>query len=157
MPKVYFASDHAGYQMKGMLLAYVRDELGHEVEDCGAFALDKDDDYPDLIRPCAEKVSADPGSFGIIAGASGQGEAMAANRVPGARAGVYYGDPGVAQTDAGGKELSLIASMRAHNDANILSLGLRFLSEEAAKDAIRVFLATPFDGGRHERRVRKLG
>jgi ribose 5-phosphate isomerase B len=156
MPKVYVASDHAGFELKQKLLPFI-ESLGHEVEDCGAFSFDKDDDYPDFIFPCAKKVAADAGSFGIIAGASGQGEAMAANRIPGVRAGVYYGDPGKSQTDAGGEELSLIASMRAHNDANVLSLGLRFLDEEGAQAAIRTFLTTPFQGGRHERRVKKLG
>lgn len=157
MPKVYFATDHAGLEGKNHLLEYVKG-LGYEVEDCGAFEYDKDDDYPDFIIPCAKKVAADPESFGVILGASGQGEAMGANRVPGARAALYYGAPKGTQTDMTGKELDMIASTREHNNANILSLGGRFLSTEEMEVAVKVFLSTPFPGEeRHARRIGKLG
>lgn len=156
MPKVYLASDHAGYALKEALIPYIG-TLGYEVEDMGAHTLDEDDDYPDFITPCAHRVAGETDSFGIILGASGQGEAMAANRVPGVRAAVFYGSPSSEQQDAAGNTLSLIASMRAHNDANILSLGARFMTEEEARDAVSAFLATPFSGeARHTRRISKF-
>lgn len=154
--KIYFAADHAAFELKAALIKHV-EGLGHDVEDCGAFSYDKQDDYIDFVAPCAAKVAAEEGSFGIIAGASGQGEAMAANRVPGARAVVYYGPVAHKQTDAEGNTLGLIESSRAHNNANILSLGARFMSEEEAIQAVDTFLGTAFLGGRHEERVRKLG
>lgn len=154
---VFIAADHAGYELKEKLKPFLA-SLGHEVEDCGAFSFDGGDDYPDVAVPCADRVAAAPGSFGIVIGASGQGEAMAANRVRGARAAVYYGPAARAQTDAEGGALDIIASARAHNDANILSLGARFLSEGEAQEAVRAFLATPFSGSeRHVRRIGKLG
>ena len=156
MPKVYFAADHAGFDLKNALVAHVR-SLGYEVEDMGAAVLDSADDYPDFITPCAERVAAEQGSFGIIVGGSGQGEAMAANRARGARAAVFYGEPPHPQTDAAGAVLDMSASIRAHNDANILSLGARFLSEADAKAAVERFLATPFSGDeRHRRRLAKF-
>ncbi len=77
--KVYFATDHAGYEMKEELLSFVKDELGYEVEDCGAFVLDEGDDYPDFIAVAAKNVSTEEGAKGIILGASGHGEAVVAN------------------------------------------------------------------------------
>jgi ribose 5-phosphate isomerase B len=154
---VYFAADHAGYSLKEVLKPFVV-SLGYEVEDCGAEVLDAADDYPDFVLPCAKKVALDAGSFGVVIGASGQGEAMAANRVPGVRAAVYYGPVPHPQTDAGGEVLDLLSSMRVHNNANVLSLGARFLSEEAAKRAVATFLETPFPADeRHVRRIGKLG
>jgi ribose 5-phosphate isomerase B len=160
--KVYLASDHAGFALKGALLAYVA-ELGHEVEDVGPHELNPGDDYPDFILPCAEKVAAgnvpgDPAStFGIVVGGSGQGEAMAANRVKGARAAVFYGPAPRPQTDEDGDTLDLISSARIHNDANMLSLGARFLSEDEAKQAVKRFLDTPFSAEeRHVRRIAKF-
>ncbi len=90
-------------------------------------------------------------------GASGQGEAMAANRVSGVRAAVYYGDDFGAQTDTQGNILNLLQSVRAHNDANVLSLGARFVTENAARRALQIFLDTPFSGeAHHARRIAKL-
>ncbi|MFA7315726.1 MAG: RpiB/LacA/LacB family sugar-phosphate isomerase [Candidatus Paceibacterota bacterium] len=144
-PKIYIGSDHAGYELKEKLKAYLS-VLKYEVEDCGAFTLDNDDDYTDFIQPVAEKVAQDPESFGIILGGSGQGEAMCANRVIGARASVYYGGT-----------LDMITITREHNNANILSLGARFLTEEDAKQAVELFLTTKFsDEPRHLRRITKL-
>jgi ribose 5-phosphate isomerase B len=154
--KIFIGTDHAGYDTKEKLKVYLTD-MGHEVVDKGAFTFDKDDDYPDFIRPVAEGVAANPGSFGIIIGASGQGEAMCANRVPGARAALYYGPAGKNQTDMSGNNLDMLASTRMHNNANILSLGARFLEEDEIKEAIRVFLHTEFSGDeRHIRRINKL-
>ncbi len=151
--KLYFASDHAGFALKHSLITEAQ-ALGHETEDCGAHALTPGDDYPDFVTPCAEKVAGEPGSFGVVIGGSGQGEAMCANRVRGVRAAVYYGPEPHPQTDADGDTLTMLESERAHNDANILSLGARFLSEEQASDALRVFLKTSFSG--EERHVRRL-
>lgn len=156
MPKVYFAGDHAFFALKEVLMEQVR-SMGHEVEDVGAHAYDAEDDYPDFITPCAKKVAETRDSFGIIGGASGQGEAMVANRVKGVRAAVFYGEPPSPQTDATGAVLDLISSARVHNDANVLSLGARFVSVEEAKRAVTKFLTTPFsDAERHIRRIKKF-
>ena len=153
MSKVYFASDHAGFGLKSALVPFVKD-LGYETEDLGAFTLDASDDYPDFIIPCAKKVSEDMGSFGVILGGSGQGEAMVANRTRGVRAAVFYGEPTYPQTDIEGNRLGVIQSERLHNDANILSIGARFVGVEAAKEAVQLFLTTKF--GKDERHVRRL-
>lgn len=144
---IYFASDHAGFELKNMLLAYVRDELGYEVLDCGATAYDKDDDYPDFISLAAKEVSAAPHEHrAIILGGSGQGEAMCANRYPHVRATVYYGGAP-----------DIIRLSREHNDANILSLGARFISETEAKEAVHIWLTTDFsEETRHQNRIQKL-
>jgi len=145
MPKIYFASDHAGFELKRKLIAYVK-ELGYEIEDFGAHSFDADDDYPDFVTPLAKRVAANPDSRGIIIGGSGQGEAMCANRVKGARSAVFYG---------GSSEIVKLA--REHNDANILSLGAQFISFEEAKDAVKRFIQLPFsDSPRHARRLSKF-
>ena len=142
---IYLASDHAGFALKNALIEYLKAE-GNEVEDCGPLALDPADDYPDFCMPLAQKVAGDKGSFGVVIGTSGQGEAIAANRVRGARAVVFYG---------GSDEILMLS--REHNDANILSLGAKFLSETQAKDAVALWLATSFSGDeRHVRRIEKL-
>ncbi len=157
MPKIYIATDHAGFSLKEELKSFLT-SLSYEVEDCGAYELNASDDYPDFVRPCAEKVAKDTASFGIIIGASGQGEAMVANKVPGVRAMVYYGDTHASQTDAGGNQYDMLTSARAHNDANILSLGAKFLSVEEAKKAVVTFLQTPASlDERHTRRRAKIG
>lgn len=155
--KIYFAADHAGFQLKGALIEYVR-ELKHSAEDCGAHLHDEADDYPPLIRAAAQKLADDVAkeldSRAIFIGGSGQGEAIVANRIKGVRCGLYYGAPPKRQTDAAGKELDIIESLRIHNDANALALGARFLSLEDAKEAVKRWLEIPFDhGSRHERRV----
>jgi ribose 5-phosphate isomerase B len=161
MTKVYFAADHAGYEIKNQLVAYVRDELKMDVEDCGALTNDPADDYPAIIAAAAKKLSADAlqgkDSKAVVAGASGQGEAMVANRFKGVRCALYYGTAGKEQTDMSGKSLDMIASTRGHNDANAISLGLRFLSLEEAKDAVKKFLTTDFSKEeRHARRIRQI-
>ena len=155
---VYFASDHAGFELKNELLAFVRDELGLEVKDCGAHTFDVGDDYPDFIRLVAEAVSRNPvEARAIILGGSGQGEAMCANKYAGVRAVVYYGAPLRSQTDADGQELDMVMSTRVHNDANVLSLGVRFLDTVEAKEAVKMWLETPFSqDARHVRRIKKL-
>jgi ribose 5-phosphate isomerase B len=159
--KVYLASDHAGFDVKNRLVEYVRDELGHEVEDCGALVDDPDDDYPGIVALAARKLSQDVAagkdSRAIVAGASGQGEAIVANRFEGVRCALYYGDPGREQLDASGRSLDMLASSREHNDANALSLGLRFLTLDQARDAVARWLAAPFPGeARHARRIAQI-
>ena len=159
--KVYFASDHAGFETKNRLVEFVRDQLGHDVEDCGALVDDPQDDYPGIIAVAARKLSEDAAagkdSRAIVAGASGQGEAIVANRFEGVRCALYYGDPGAAQVDASGRRLDMLTSTREHNDANALSLGLRFLTLDQAKDAVTRWLAAPFPGdARHARRISQI-
>jgi ribose 5-phosphate isomerase B len=143
--KIFIASDHAGYELKESLTVFLH-ERGMEVEDCGPVNLDPTDDYPDYILPMAAKVAQTKGSFGIGIGASGQGEAIVANRVKGARAVVYYG-----------RQKDILKLSREHNDANILSLGAKFLTPDEAKDAVAFWLATPFSNEeRHVRRLNKI-
>ena len=113
--KIHLATDHAGLELKEKVKLYLSD-LNYEVIDHGAYEYDALDDYPDFIFPCANAVSNDPESKGIILGGSGQGEAMAANRIKGCRAAVFYSGP---------KEIVTLS--REHNNANILSLGARFM------------------------------
>lgn len=161
--KVYFAADHAGFELKNKLLNFVRGELSLEVEDCGAFEFDLSDDYPTIIEAAARKLSTDVAegkdNRAIILGATGQGEAMVANRYSRVRTAVYYGLPSGSgqQTDAGGRMLDMITSTRIHNNANALSLAARFLSEEDAKVAVRLWLNTAFPGEeRHSRRILQI-
>jgi len=160
MPRVYIAADHTGFLLKAALVEYIHDALSYEVEDLGAYELIPSDDYPDLIRPCAEKVVATPGSLGIVIGGSGQGEAMSANRVHGARCALFYGQAqAVGPIDAEGAPMldgyDIVRLAREHNDANLLSLAARFVTEDDAKEAVRIFLEAPFTG--EERHVRRIG
>jgi ribose 5-phosphate isomerase B len=142
--KIHLATDHAGLELKEKVKLYLSD-LKYQVIDHGAYEYDALDDYPDFIFPCANAVSNDPESKGIILGGSGQGEAMAANRVKGVRAAVFYNGPD-----------EIIKLSRQHNNANILSLGARFMSEEEMYKIIEVWLSTDFESGRHQRRIEKL-
>lgn len=146
--KVVFAADHAGFELKQVLLAYVRDELKVDVEDLGTHAPDPLDDFPTFIRPAADAVAQHPeGTRAIVIGGSGQGEAMCANRLPGVRAAVYYGG-----------SLDIVRLSREHNDANVLSLGARFLDEEAAKEAVATWLqSVPSEDPKYARRNAMLG
>ena len=143
--KIYIGADHAGFEIKEMLKKYLAD-LGHQVEDKGAFKYEPEDDYPDFILPVARAVAAEPESRGIVIGGSGEGEAICANRIRGARAAVFYGG-----------NFEIIELSRKHNNANILSLGSRFIDDELAKKAVKLWLETNFEGGRHEKRGSKLG
>jgi ribose 5-phosphate isomerase B len=163
--RIYFAADHAGFDLKARLMAFVSERSTpaspFDVQDCGAFAYDAADDYPDIIGRAGAALAADAAqgveSRAIVLGASGQGEAMAMNRFKGVRCALYYGEPGRAQTDASGKQLDMLSSTREHNDANALSLGARFLSEDEAKGALSRWLGQSFGGeGRHIRRIGKL-
>jgi len=159
--KIFIGTDHAGFEAKEKLKFYLTD-MGHEVVDKGPFEYDPNDDYPDFIRPVAEAVSLDRESRGIIMGGSGFGEAMCANRVKGARAMVFYGPMlPKSSVDVSGREsqdlYEIVKLSRMHNDANIISFGIRFISEDEMKEATRVFLHTDFSGEeRHLRRIKKL-
>jgi ribose 5-phosphate isomerase B len=145
---IYIASDHAGFELKEKLKVFLA-ESGHQVEDLGNFVYDENDDYPDFIRRAADAVARDPErNRGIILGGSGQGEAICANRYKGVRAVVYFGE---------GLGEQIIRLSREHNNANILSLGARFVSEEEAKKAVKLWLETEFKGEeRHKRRINKI-
>ena len=157
--KVYFASDHAGFQLKEALIPHVR-SLGYEVKDVGPVALKPDDDYPSCVRPAIQAIlkdmQVDLHSRAIILGGSGQGEAIVANRFHGIRAAVYYGIGGE-QTDSEGRKINIIESVRLHNDTNVLSLGARFITEEEARVVVQLWLELPFsDEEKHKRRVKQI-
>ena len=141
---IHIATDHAGLELKEKVKSYLS-KLDYEFVDHGAYEYDALDDYPDFIFPCAKAVSNDSNSKGIILGGSGQGEAMAANRVKGVRAAVFYNGPD-----------EIIKLSRQHNDANILSLGARFMSDQEMYKIIELWLSTDFELGRHKRRIEKL-
>ena len=141
---IHIATDHAGLELKEKVKSYLS-KLDYEVIDHGAYEYDALDDYPDFIFPCAKAVSNDLNSKGIILGGSGQGEAMAANRVKGVRAAVFYNGPD-----------EIIKLSRQHNDANILSLGARFMSDQEMYKIIELWLSADFESGRHKRRIEKL-
>ncbi len=146
---IHIGGDHAGYELKNEIIR-VLEQQHYEVVDHGAYELDESDDYPDFILPVAIAVTADEHSRGIILGGSGQGEAMVANRVQGIRASVFYGEP--ANSDE-----SIITLSRQHNDANVLSIGARFVTDEEALEAIELWLETSFSGEeRHLRRIAKI-
>jgi len=159
--KIHIGADHAGYELKEYLkkLLEMRE---YEVIDHGADEYDEDDDYPDFIFPVAQNVLIDKDSRGIILGGSGQGEAIAANRLRGIRATLFNGqyNPPVNFDDEAQNDREIpneIVLSRQHNDANVLSLGARFLTEEEAKDAVTLWLETEFSGEeRHIRRIEKL-
>jgi len=145
--KVFFATDHAGFEMKEEMLIFVHNELGYEVEDCGAYEFNAKDDYPEFMHCAAKAVSEDPeNNRAIIFGGSGQGEAMVANRYSSVRATTYYTH-----------NLDIITLSRLHNNANVLSIGARFITLEQAKEAVKLWLSTDFvPVDRHERRIQKI-
>lgn len=152
--KIYIGSDHAGFGFKEKLIPYLK-ELGHEVEDKGAFEYNEEDDYPDFIIPVAREVSMHPSEVrGVILGGSGQGEAMAANKFKNIRATVYYG-PG--QCVVKDEHESIIQISRADNDSNILSLGARFITETEMQEVVKEWLNTPFKNTeKYKRRIAKM-
>ena len=159
--KIAITTDHAGFEALKELRLFLEDH-GHECVDYGPKQFDPDDDYPDLIFPAAHAVSDGTCERGIIMGGSGQGEAIAANRVKGVRCALFYG-PVVAKTavDAEGTKsedpYEIVKLSRTHNNANILSLSGRFLTLDEMKKAIEIWLATPFEPvERHARRIAKL-
>src|SRR6266436_4429101 len=139
--RIALASDHAGFRYKTALAKHLV-SLGHEVADFGTTS-EEPVDYPDFIRPAAEAVARGECERGIVLGGSGNGEAMAANRVKRVRCALCW-------------NIESARLARQHNDANMLSLGQRMLTEEAALEIVRVWLDTPFEGGRHVRRIQLL-
>ena len=152
--KIYIGADHAGYELKEKLKIYLS-ELGYKTEDKGASQYNADDDFPDFVTLVAESVAEDKGSFGIILGGSGQGEAIVANRFKNVRAAVYYGSP---RAESRGKDdLDIIKLSREHNDANVLALAAGFLDDNTAREMLRLWLETPFTNEeRHIRRIKKI-
>ena len=151
--RIYIGADHAGFELKKKLIDFLVKELKHEVADVvdvGPYLYDENDDYPDYVISCARKVArnADENSesVGIVIGGSGQGEAIAANKVKGIRCCVYYG---------GDKKIIILS--KQHNDANVLSLGARFISTRKAKNVVKLWLETKFlNEERHKRRIEKI-
>jgi ribose 5-phosphate isomerase B len=142
--RVYLGSDHAGFELKNHLVEWLTKQ-GHEAVDCGPLVYDADDDYPPFCLRAAERTAADSGSLGIVIGGSGNGEAIAANKVRGVRAVLAWSE----RTAALGRE---------HNDANVISVGGRMHTTEEATRFVEVFLTTPYSGAdRHTRRIEMLG
>lgn len=155
--KIYIGTDHAGYALKEELKGYLPGlGLGYELTDLGSFGFNPEDDYPDFVGKVAEEVAQNPQSMGIVIGGSGQGEAMCANRVKGIRAFTFYGPKEMLKTD-GADAFEIVKLAREHNNANIISLGARFMTLDEAKFAVELFLSTAFPGEeRHQRRINKF-
>ena len=139
--KIAIGSDHAGFRYKERIKEFLQDE-GHVVKDFGTFS-EEPVDYPLFIRPVAEAVARGEYERGTVLGGSGNGEAMAANRVKKVRCALCWNE-----------ELARLA--RQHNDSNVLSLGERVIPEDTVLEIVRVWLETPFEGGRHVRRIELL-
>jgi ribose 5-phosphate isomerase B len=140
--KISLGSDHAGFEYKQAIAEMLRMQ-GHEVIDCGTHSADSTD-YPLWCIPAAEKVARGEADKGIVFGGSGNGEAIAANKVKGIRCAIAWSD----DTARLGSE---------HNNANVLSIGERMVSLETAKRLVDIWLSTPFEGGRHLKRIEELG
>lgn len=159
--KITLSTDHAGYEAVGALDDFIK-SLGHEVLYLGPESFNAEDDYPEYIARAAISVASGEAEMGIILGGSGQGEAIAANRHKGIRCAVFY-SPAIAKSsiDAEGTvsddPYEIVKLSRQHNDANMLSLSGRFLSQDEMKQAIQVWLTTPFSNiERHSRRNNQL-
>ena len=140
---IVLATDHAGFELKEHVKRFLK-EKGYDIKDFGALEYNGLDDYPDFILPAAKFVSKHK-LIGIIFGGSGQGEAMAANRIKGIRAAVFYNGPN-----------EIVELSRLHNNANILSIGARFVDNLEVEKVIELWLSTDFEDGRHEKRINKL-
>ena len=141
MMKISLGSDHAGYDYKEAIAEMLRTQ-GHEVLDCGTYSTESTD-YPLWCIPAAEKVANGEADKGIVIGGSGNGEAIAANKVKGIRCAIGWSD-----------DTARLASQ--HNNANVLSIGERMVSLETAKRLVDIWLSTPFEGGRHVKRIEEL-
>lgn len=143
--KIYIASDHAGFEMKAFLKSYFSN-TEYEFVDLGPTYFDPTDDYTDFVSKVADKVSKEENVFGVVIGYSGQGEAMVCNRFKNVRCALYYGG-----------EKSILRLSREHNNANVLSFGANFISNDEAKEALLFWVKTAFSGEeRHKRRVREI-
>ena len=139
--KVVLGADHAGFPLKEDLKAFLRDE-GHDVQDVGTDSIEPVD-YPPFCAAAARAVVAGEADRAIVLGGSGQGEQIAANKVHGIRAALCH-------------DLYLARLSRAHNDANVLALGARVVAPTYAREIVRAWLATPFEGGRHVSRLNQI-
>lgn len=139
--KIAIGTDHAGFDYKEKIKAFLKAK-GHEIKDFGTFG-DESCDYPDFILPVARAVATDEYERGIVLGGSGNGEAMAANRIKGIRCAVCW-------------DVVSAKMARRHNDANIISLGQRMINEDELLSIVQIWLETPFDGGRHSQRIEKI-
>lgn len=159
--KIAVTTDHAGFDALQELKVFLQ-SLGHEIVDFSPQSLDPEDDYPDFMFPAAKAVAGGECERAVILGGSGQGEAIAANRVKGVRCAVFYGPVAAkgaidAEGNTSDDPYEIIKLSRQHNDANVLSLSGRFLALDEMKQAVEIWLATPFSGAeRHVRRIRKL-
>ena len=140
--RVAIGSDHGGYALKEILRRAIGDEMGWEVVDCGTHSTEAVD-YPDYAAAVGREVASGRCSRGIVVDAAGIGSTMAANKVPGVRCALCHDD-------------ATTANSREHNDANVLALGARVVNRGLATRLVRLFLTTPFGGGRHARRVQKI-
>ncbi|MBP1600048.1 MAG: sugar-phosphate isomerase, RpiB/LacA/LacB family [Acidobacteria bacterium] len=140
--RIVLASDHAGYDLKEKVKEYLR-SLGVETQDLGAFSASQSVDYPDFAAAAAARVSDGAADRAILVCATGAGMCITANKVPGIRA-------------VAGWEPEIVRLSRAHNDANVLCLPGRFMEARTAQELVKIWLATAFDGGRHQRRVDKI-
>jgi ribose 5-phosphate isomerase B len=141
--RIYLGSDHAGFELKNHVVARLI-ELGHEPVDCGPYEYVATDDYPPFVMAAAKNAADEPGSLAVVIGGSGNGEVIAANKVPGTRAALVWSE-----------ETAKLA--RQHNDANVISIGARMHSIEDATRFVELFAATPFSQDpRHIRRIAML-
>ena len=142
---IFLAADHAGFEMKEHIKKYLQ-KAGYNIEDQGANKYDAEDDYPKFMLKAAKKAASTKNSKAIVFGGSGQGEAIVVNKLKGIRAAVYNC-----------ANLDLIKLSRTHNDANVLSIGARFISKEHAVRAVNLWLNTSFSNEeRHKRRIRQI-
>lgn len=140
---IYIATDHGGFQLKKYLTRYLKTQLKQKVTDLGPDAYDKDDDYPDYVIPLAKKVAKEKTAIGIVICRMGNGTCIAANKVKGIRAIVGY-------------SIEAAEFGRRDNNGNVLCLSGDTLSNEHATAIVKKFLESEFDGGRHERRMKKI-
>ncbi len=141
--RVAIGSDHGGYELKSVLVRFLRDEMGWDVHDVGTHSSREAVDYPDFAAAVAREVASGRAARGIVVDAAGIGSTMAANKVPGVRCALVHDD-------------ATVLNCREHNDANVLALGARVVNRGLATRLTRLFLLTPFGGGRHARRVQKI-
>ena len=142
---IILATDHAGFELKEKIKAYLVRE-NYEIQDLGASQYNEDDDYPEYMKKAGEAVSQNPNTKAIIFGKSGNGEAIVANRYKNVRAAVWYGG-----------NMDIVRLSREHNDANVLSIGAGFVTEEETEKAIKIWLETNFSGEeRHARRIAQI-
>jgi ribose 5-phosphate isomerase B len=139
--KIVIGSDHAGFLYKSLISEWLKKQ-GHQVTNMGTYS-EAPIDYPFIVRPVAEAVARGEFDYGIVLGGSGNGEAIVANRVPGVRCAVCW-------------DVQSARLARAHNDANMLSLGERMMPFQDALEIVRTWLETPFEGGRHAKRIEHI-